>query len=129
MLHAEIAKNGLLLGKTTEAMQGWSRLSWYELAMFAVVRGACCDPATMPALKVPQSIGTCDPLGPTLDQLASYGRNEVAFDVALKSFRDVITCVERGHRKNTNLQSPYSYKELPGGAETAFRGIVERPAK
>ncbi|MBK6517672.1 MAG: serine/threonine protein kinase [Polyangiaceae bacterium] len=130
LIHGEIARRGLIQRTTTEAMHEWALLSWYELAAFAMVRGECC-PEPLAAAALPPSVGTCPALGPALDALSAATRAREGFDAAIASFRTSALCIERGHRINTSLPSPYSYTGPPGsGAESALKRMIARlPAK
>jgi hypothetical protein len=107
-------------------MQEWALLSWYELAVFAFARGACCPTQGLAKLDVPPDVGTCPPLGPALEELQRDAKLGVA-DRAVADFRSAVLCVDRGHRANAGIPIAYSYEGAPGGgAESAFRRIMAR---
>jgi serine/threonine-protein kinase len=127
LLRSELTRHGFLAKQTTEAMRLWSNLSWYELAAFAVVRGACCSSEGLAPIDLPPSVGACPSLGTSLDELVRVVRERGEADAAVATFRQTALCIERGHRLNESLQSPFAYKGAPGGgAESAFRRILER---
>lgn len=127
VLHREIARRGLISRTTTKAMRAWAQLSWYEMAAVATTRGACCDAKEPIQFELPPSLGTCPALAPTLDALAKTAAGAEGADAAAHAFREGVLCIDRAHRLNTNLESPYSYKgPPPAGAEAAFGTIVER---
>mgnify|MGYP002380765291 CR=1 FL=1 len=128
-LRAEIARRGLVRNETTAAMRQWSNLGWFEMAAFAVAQHACC-PGERATFELPASVGTCPELGPLLDELGKTATTAGDADLAVEKFRDAARCVERGHRLNADLKSPYSYTGPPsGGAGTAFKKILERASK
>lgn len=129
LLRSEIARRGLVRKDTTAAMRQWALLSWYELAAFAVTQHACC-PAPRPTFELPPSVGTCPDLGPILDDLGKAATGQGDVDVGAESYRTAVQCLERGHRLNESVGSPYKYKGPPdGGAVTAFKKILERARK
>ncbi|MBL9027740.1 MAG: serine/threonine protein kinase [Myxococcales bacterium] len=129
LLRSEIARRGFVRRDTTAAMQQWALLGWYELATFAVAQHACC-PGERPAFELPPAVGTCPDLGPILDAVGALARGEGDAEVGIESFRTAVQCVERGHRLNADVPSPYKYKGRPGGgAATAFKKILERARK
>jgi serine/threonine-protein kinase len=129
LLRSEIARRGFVRRDTTAAMQQWALLGWYELATFAVAQHACC-PGERPAFELPPAVGTCPDLGPILDAVGALARGEGDAEVGIESFRTAVQCVERGHRLNADVPSPFTYKGRPGGgAATAFKKILERARK
>ncbi|NUP13560.1 MAG: serine/threonine protein kinase [Polyangiaceae bacterium] len=129
LLRGEIAKHGLVARRTTDPMRIWAQLSWYEMATFALARGRCCEASKLPDFVVPPSVGTCETLAPALEGIEHAARGERDKDTAIAAFRSVAVCIERSHRLNTNLPSPYSYRDPPpGGAETVFRAMLDRAA-
>jgi hypothetical protein len=108
-------------------MRIWANLSWYELAAVSLVRGTCCDPASLSATDLPPSVGTCPSMSAALDSLAKNARNKKTLDVTLSAFREAALCTARGQELNPNLPSPYDYVGPPGGgAESSFRKILDR---
>jgi eukaryotic-like serine/threonine-protein kinase len=129
LLRSEIARRGLVRRETTSAMRAWAVLDWYELAAFAVARRSCCS-GDLAALDLPPAVGTCPDLAPLLDKLAETAATHADTTEATSAFDKAARCVARGHDLNASVPSPYTYKGPPGGgAETAFRRIVDRARK
>jgi len=127
VLRSEIAKRGLQTGSTTEAMRIWANLSWYELAIASVARGACCDPASLAPIDLPPSVGTCPPLATALDAITQKVHDMEARDAAIAAFRESALCTAHGRQLNPDIPSPYAYDGPPGGgAESSFRKVLDR---
>ncbi len=129
LLRSEIARRGLVRRETTSAMRAWAVLDWYELAAFAVARRTCCT-GDLASLDLPPAVGTCPDLGPLLDKVADAAATTADPNESISAFDGAVRCVARGHQLNASLPSPYAYKGPPGGgAETAFRRILDRARK
>jgi predicted Ser/Thr protein kinase len=132
LIRGELARRGLLQRRTTDAMQTWSLLSWYELSTVAVMRHACC-PAEKPVgrnvhTELPQSIGACPALGPVLDELGAGARDGAPPPAALGKFRDAVACEVRGQRANGGGAGIFGYDGPPSsGGESAFMRWLSRP--
>ncbi len=94
-LHSDIvrAANGQTI---SPAMQLWSSLSWYGMAEFAVLRGACCPGA--PALKLPAPAPTCQSLAEVLNGLAEHVAAGEDPTPQIQAFSGAVTC-ELKHRR------------------------------
>jgi len=126
LLRAEIARVGTLAKTTTEAMRDWSQLSWYEMAVFAGVRGKCC-PIASPELSAPASVGTCPDLGAQLRTIESAARGPVGADKSLEPFRLAVQCLAAAKRMNPAVGTPYIYLDAgEGGAMSAAKRILSR---
>jgi len=113
-------------GRTTDAMREWAQLSWYELAVVAGMRGACC-PATSPELELPASVGNCPPLGTALHAVESAAREESSLAPPLDQFRAAVDCEAAAKRMNPKLPSPFRYAAAcDGGASTIARRMLDR---
>ena len=60
---------GAAPGTTTDAMKLYSKLGWYELALFATLQNGCCGEAKAPAL--PEPSAGCDAMAGALKDLAT----------------------------------------------------------
>jgi eukaryotic-like serine/threonine-protein kinase len=104
----------------SEAMREWAMLSWYELAAFAVVRGACCPQAS--PMKLPPPVGRCEAVDGKLDELARAVAAGESTDASIAGFRSAVACVIA-----SGVSADYGYvAPLRGGEETAFRKTLSR---
>ncbi|MBL8742689.1 MAG: serine/threonine protein kinase, partial [Myxococcales bacterium] len=125
-LRAEIARLGTLEKTTTDAMRDWALLSWYEMAVFAGVRGKCC-PASAPPLEAPTSVGTCPDVGNTLRQLETAARTNKPTERPLDDFKLGVQCLAAAKRMNPAVGMPYVYVDSgEGGAMSAAKRILAR---
>jgi hypothetical protein len=127
LIRGEVARHGLITARTTDAMRVWAVLSWYEMAAFTVLVHACCAPHQVRPMNLPQTVGTCAPLGPALDALGAAVRADQGVDDALVALRANIACIELGQRANSTLPSPYrAYAGAPSsGADAAFLKVLD----
>jgi hypothetical protein len=125
-LRAEIARVGMVEKTTTDAMRDWALLSWYEMAVFAGVRGKCC-PASSPPLEAPTSVGTCPDVGNTLRQIEAAARANKPTDRVLDDFKLGVQCLAAAKRMNPAVGTPYVYLDSgEGGAMSAAKRILAR---
>jgi serine/threonine protein kinase len=107
-------------GVLNDGMLEWSRLGWYELAVYGVVRTTCCPDAG--GLSLPAHLQPCDDLGPIVDRLASavvYSKKEIP--AALADFERTATCL---HQRG---DSHYAYGQGTGaGSKEAFSVFLSR---
>jgi serine/threonine protein kinase len=78
----------------TRAMRLWAAVTWYGMAAFAAVRGACCPSAA--AIELPPPGAGCTPLADALNDLGRRAAQRQAFDPALAAFDQGVLC-ELGH--------------------------------
>lgn len=106
-------------GSVTGAMKLFSKLGWYDMAAYAVIRSGCCTDAK--PLELPKP----DPGCPAMDQaLAKLGRAVVAGQShaeQLASYDKAIACEVKAHHTEQ-----YRHKKGPqGGEEAAFEAYVK----
>lgn len=117
-LHGAVvrASNGRSI---TPAMQLWSPLTWYGMAEFAVLRGACCPDAA--PLKLPPPSAGCQSMAEVLNQLATQVSEAANPTPTVQAFGDAVGCELRHHRQVTFWQ-----KGRPGGGEAHdFEKLLE----
>jgi serine/threonine-protein kinase len=110
---------GAPAGAPTEAMKLFSRLGWYELAAFAVIRAGCCEDAE--AITLPDPSPNCKRMDEPLRELGQAvvaGQNHEA---ALKGFNEAIHC-----ELNAGRAALYRRAGRPqGGEDSAFQELVK----
>lgn len=106
-------------GNVTDAMKLFSKLGWYDMAAYAVIRSGCCTEAT--PLELPKPAEGCPPMDQALREL---GRTVVAGQPhaqPLASYKKAVQCEVKKHRAGQ-----YRHKRPPrGGEESAFEGYVK----
>lgn len=106
-------------GTLTDAMKLSSRLGWYDMAAFAVVRAGCCEEPK--AIVSPEPGKGCDSLAVALQEL---GREVIAgrsYEEPFKKYTGAIHC------ELNNGQAPFlgrSQRPQPG-EDTAFKELVD----
>jgi hypothetical protein len=106
-------------GQTTPAMRAYSQLVWYDLGVYAVVRGECCPDAK--PFELPAPGPGCDPMVPVLMDLAKTVNAGEPFDAALEKLGKVARC-ETGFKRHTIFRK----SGPPGPAEEAsFRELMK----
>ena len=104
--------------RLTNAMRLWSRMRWYRMAGFAVVRAACCENAA--PLTLPRLPG-CEPLEQILGQLGqAVIRNEDIDDIVGR-YTTSIKC-------NLGMQRRHVFRQtgsLGGGQKQAFEQFLK----
>lgn len=104
---AVVASGG---GNTTAAMREWSKLGWYELAAFAMMRSHCCTGA--PALTAPSETKACN-LEAALAALGGALDDGKAMEKALRDYRTAVDClVDKGHSSLFGRNGPPQGGEL-----------------
>ena len=110
---------GAPVGAPTEAMKLFSRLGWYEMAAFAVIRAGCCADAE--AITLPDPSPNCKRMDEPLRELGQAviaGQNHEA---GLKGFNDAIHC-----ELNAGRAAVYKRAGRPqGGEDSAFQELVK----
>lgn len=106
-------------GSTTEAQKLFSRMGWYDMAAFAVVRAGCCPDAK--PLELPEPGKGCDDMAQTLSNL---GREIVAnhpAEESLKKYTAAVHC-----ELNLGRGQLFRKAERPaGGEDGAFLELVK----
>ncbi|MBN2194522.1 MAG: hypothetical protein JW751_17020 [Polyangiaceae bacterium] len=101
-------------GSLTTAMSIWSRLRWFGMGAFALLRGTCCGD-TAP-LELPPTTG-CDDTADTLNELVRTAAAHRDLAAAVTRYTKSVTCQSNAGR------SVYFGREgsMGGGEEEAFR--------
>jgi hypothetical protein len=103
----------------TDAMKIFSRLGWYEMAAFAVIRSGCCTDAKPLALPAPAK--GCEPIDAALRELGKAVVNGQNYEQSLKAYSEAIKCeVRSGKTAAYNRAGPPQ-----GGEEKAFIEFVK----
>lgn len=107
-------------GALTAGANEWSRFGWYELAVYGVMRAACCPEAA--PVQLPDSIPPCPSLGPLVEHVArAVAARSADTDLHVQDFERAATCVH-GHGS-----VPYSYESGPlGGGQIGFGAFIKR---
>ncbi|HYO96476.1 MAG TPA: protein kinase [Polyangiaceae bacterium] len=110
-------------GGPTDAMKIFSRLGWYDMAAFAIIRTGCCEDPQ--ALSLPDAAGSCDSLP---DALRDIGREVIAnksYDEPLKRYSGSLDCLFSAGRGPALGRA-----QRPQPAEAAaFQELVEAMAR
>jgi hypothetical protein len=102
----------------TPAMDIWSRMGWYGMAGFAVVRQACCPRAAPVQL---ERTGDCDPLDALINDLASAAQRGSAIEEYLERYADNVRCqLSHGHGAQFQVGVRFG-----GGQDAALRRLIE----
>ena len=103
----------------TETMAEWSKLGWYEMPAFAVMRAHCCPDA--PALTVPRMFALCR-IEESLAYISNALDDEKKMTAALDDFDKAAQCMARRGWSDAFGRggSPY------GGERTYFERIMQR---
>jgi serine/threonine protein kinase len=103
--------------RLTEAMNLWSRLRWFGMAGFAVVRAACCRHPD--AFELPEQ-PNCGPTVPVIESLADTVIRNQPLEAALGRYRKHMACQSYyGRAAQFGLTTP-----LGGGQEQAFLTLL-----
>ncbi len=106
-------------GNVTDAMKLFSKLGWYDMAAYAVIRSGCCNDAK--PLELPKPSTGCPSMAEALSQL---GRTVVAGQphaAQLAGYNKAIQCEVKAHRA-----AQYRHKGPPeGGEQTTFEDYVK----
>jgi serine/threonine protein kinase len=103
----------------SEAMKLVSRLGWYEMATFAVIRAGCCPEAKPISLPPPSK--SCSPMDAALRELGKAAVNGQSYEQPLKAYSEAVACEVRNGRAPL-----YRRTAAPqGGEEAAFSEFVK----
>ena len=106
--------------KVTDAMRIFSKLGWYEMAAFELVRNGCCS-MEMEALKLPEPSAGCEAMAPVLTDLAKAVTAGQKVDEPIKKTSEAFACEAKKNRA-----SLYRRANAPAAhEETAFRELVK----
>lgn len=105
--------------RPTEAMKLLSKMGWYDMCAFAVVRAGCCSEA--PPLSLPAPAETCPAMDATLREIGRAAVAGQSIDEALKTYTSAIHC-----ELNSGRGKQYGRTDHPaGGEDTAFRDLIK----
>jgi hypothetical protein len=104
-------------GVLTPAMDLWSRMHWYSMAGFAVIRASCCEQAA--PLELPEREG-CEPLAPILDELGATVAASQSYQPALDRYTKAIKC----HSRKGGARQLGQRGVIGGGEITAFEKLL-----
>jgi hypothetical protein len=106
-------------GGVTEAQKLFSRLGWYDMAAFAVIRAGCCPDAK--ALELPEPGKSCDKMADALQELGKEVVVSHSVEEPLKKYTAAIECELRVGRGQL-----FRRAERPGsGEDAAFLELVK----
>jgi len=105
-------------GAATSAAKIFSRIGWYDMAAYAVVRAGCCENAK--PLTLPPASNGCSPLDEALREIASAVVAQRSYDEPLKRYTAAIQC-ELNAGKGSALRHP---NRPAGGEDSAFAELV-----
>jgi hypothetical protein len=107
-------------GQVTEAMKIFSRIGWYDMAAFAVVRAGCCPDA--PPLAIPELSDSCVKMDESLREIGDTVVAMKPVEPSLKKYTESIHC-----ELNLGRSAVLRRKERPaGGEDTAFLELVKK---
>ena len=105
-------------GGVTDAMKLWSRLGWYDMAAYAVVRAGCCEEPKDLTLAEPAK--GCDAMADALRDLSKDVTGGKPYEDSLKKYTGAIHCeLNAGH-----TQVPGRTQRPQPGEDTAFKDFV-----
>jgi serine/threonine protein kinase len=103
--------------RLTDAMNQWSRLRWFGMAGFQVVRLACCRDTS--AIELPEPPG-CGPAAPVVERLADAIHEHLPMEEALGEYRKHMTCQSfHGRMAKFGVDTQFG-----GGQEEAFLALL-----
>jgi hypothetical protein len=77
-------------GQTTDAMRLFSKIGWYDMPIWAVIRSGCCASAT--PVTLPEPAAKCDRLDTVLQEIGTKVSSSQAFDEALARYNAATRC-------------------------------------
>ena len=101
MLHRQLVTGGA--GAVTTGMKIWSSLSWYELAVIAIVRDGCCPGS--PAFELPDPGEPCEPMTEALKAVIQGGCSPESVSQRAQQFETAVQCLFKHDRPR-----PYRYR-------------------
>lgn len=120
---AERLRTAIVFGggqtQVTEAMKLMSRVGWYDMPIYAVVRAGCCPEAK--ALELPPPVEGCADMGQALREIAKNVLARQSFDEPLERYGKAANCEVAANRAYLFRHNgrPQFYQE------TAFRELVK----
>ncbi len=107
-------------GGVSDAMKLYSRLGWYDMAAFAVLRSGCCTDAK--SLSLPDPAKDCERVDQALDKLGHSIAASRGHEEELAAFARATDCEAKANRA-----SLYRQKSAPTSAEqAAFEEFVKQ---
>ena len=108
-------------GKLTAGMNEWSRLSWFQLPAYAVLRRACCG--SDPAVRGPKPKAPCSSPIEAADAMALKLLTDPAnLPEKQSEFVGHATCARVNHDRHYRM-----YKSVPlGGGQVFFKKFAAR---
>jgi hypothetical protein len=112
-------------GRLTDGKREWALVGWYEMAVFAVIRGRCC-PSAAP-LKLPEPAASCSATDQRLNDLAAAviatsDAKDKKLKEAVDQYTKAIYCLVRNGQA-----AAYARTDPPqGGEDTAFLKMLSR---
>jgi hypothetical protein len=118
-LRVAIVSSAPKAGAPTAAQKIFSRIGWYDMAAFAVVRAGCCPDAK--PLELPAPTKTCDDMAEALRAVGQEVVSNHPVEEALKKYTAAIHC-----ELNVGRGAVFRKRERPvGGEDTAFLELVK----
>lgn len=108
-LRTEVVKGGA--GRVTDAMKLFSKLGWYDMAVYASVQAGCCT-QTKP-LSLPAPSTGCASMSKALSALGRLVASGQKHEAALAAYTAAVQCEVKAKQS-----SAYRHKELPEPANT-----------
>jgi len=105
-------------GSLTDAMKLWSRLGWYDMTAYAVVRLGCCEEPK--ALTLADPAKGCDSMADAILEVAKDVVSGKGYEDSLKKYTGAIHCeLNAGHTQAVGrIQRPQP------GEDSAFKDFV-----
>jgi hypothetical protein len=118
-LRVAIVASAPKTGGATDAQKIFSRMGWYDLAAFAVVRAGCCPDAK--PLELPEPSKTCNSMSAALQELGKEVVSNHPAEEPLKKFTAAVHCEVKLGRGAAFRKSEHP----AGGEDTAFLELVK----
>lgn len=107
-------------GTVTEASKLFSKLSWYDMAVFASARAGCCADAEK--IQLPDPADGCDRMDDALDKLGLAVTDATDLDEPLQSYQKVVECELEKKRASLYRRDP----QLSETSAGAFKELIEK---
>jgi hypothetical protein len=118
-LRVAIVASAPKVAGATDAMKIFSRIGWYDMAAFAVVRAGCCPEAK--PLELPAPTKTCDNMSQALEYVGKEIVANHPAEESLKKYTAAIHCEVNFGRGNV-----FRRADRPaGGEDSAFLELVK----